>query len=833
MKKILLILSVLFAAQSFAQNAPSPEQFLGYKIGDRYTPHYKILEYFKAVADAKPSMVKIVKYGVTNENRDLEVAYIASPENLANIEEIRKNNLRLSGMLKDNVQPKTDGVPAIVWLSYNVHGNEPSPSEAAMMMLFALVDDNNTQTKSWLKNTVVIIDPCLNPDGRERYINWFDQMVGNVPNPDPQSREHNEPWPGGRVNHYNFDLNRDWAWQTQIETQQRLKLYNSWLPQVHADYHEQGVNEPYYFAPAAEPYHDVITQWQRDFQVMVGKNNAKYFDANGWLYFTKEEFDLFYPSYGDTYPIYNGSIGMTYEQAGNSSAGASDIIDDQDTLTLAARALHHFTTSMSLVEISSMNASRLVTEFKKFFDNNQNALGDDYKTYVLTAKDRNQLQAVATLLDKNGITYGSVSNNTFKGYNYFSGKEESYSDDGYNLAVTAFQPKSTLLKVLFEPKSNLKDSVTYDITAWSVPYAYGIKAYAVKDRLSIGAFKPASVVNSITSNYGYIIPYTSFNASEVLADLLAHHVKVRCAEKPFTYNNINYSYGTLIVMKASNVAGWNDLTNDACKKFGVQPVDVESGFMEKGADFGSDYIAYVHAPKVALVTGDGASETGAGEVWNLFEQVLHYPISLINANDLDDINLEKYTEVIIPNGHYSFFDDKNITQKLQSFVKNGGKIIAIDRAVAQMADGDWGIKLKEDKPNDKDTGSANYKLLKKYADRERDDIPNTIPGAIYKVEMDSTHPLAYGYPSFYYTLKQDANVYDFMKDGWNVGVIKQANYISGFVGSKVKPKLKDGLLFGVQNMGNGNIIYLADNPLFRLFWQNGKMLFSNAVFLVQ
>jgi hypothetical protein len=260
---------------------------------------------------------------------------------------------------------------------------------------------------------------------------------------------------------------------------------------------------------------------------------------------------------------------------------------------------------------------------------------------------------------------------------------------------------------------------------------------------------------------------------------------------------------------------------------------VESGFMDKGADFGSDYVTYVHAPKVALVTGDGASETAAGEVWNLFDQVLHYPISLINANDVGGTDLEKYTTLIIPNGHYNFFDDKNISQKLQSFVKNGGKIIAMENAVSEMASNDWGIKLKTDKNVDDTSNTANYSLLKKYASRERDDIPNSIPGAIYKVELDSTHPLAFGYPGYCYTLKQNSNVYEFMKDGWNVGVVKQANYITGFVGSKVKPKLKDGLLFGTQSMGNGTVVYFADDPMFRLFWQSGKMLFCNAVFLVQ
>ena len=301
----------------FGQALESPENFLGYKLGSQFTPHYKVVEYFRYVAQASKH-VKLQQYGTTNEGRPLLVVFIAGDENIGRLEEIRQNNIRLTGLDKTGAGT-TVNAPVICWLSYNVHGNEPASSEAAMAMLFSLVDPANTRNVAWLKNTVVVIDPCLNPDGRERYVNFYNSVKSTPPDANPSAREHIEPWPGGRVNHYYFDLNRDWAWQTQKETQARLALFNQWLPQVHVDYHEQGYNAPYYFAPAAEPYHKVITPWQLEFQTIVGKNNAKIFDQNGWLYFTKQEFDLLYPSYGDTYPIYNGSIGMTFEQGGISA----------------------------------------------------------------------------------------------------------------------------------------------------------------------------------------------------------------------------------------------------------------------------------------------------------------------------------------------------------------------------------------------------------------------------------------------------------------------------------------------------------------------------------
>ncbi|HEU4555335.1 MAG TPA: M14 family zinc carboxypeptidase, partial [Chitinophaga sp.] len=286
------VICLLFAFRmGFSQSLPTPDAFLGYPLGARFTPHYKVLEYFKAVAAVTPNML-LQQYGTTYEGRPLIMAILASPENFGRLKAIQQQNL-------DRVNGKGSSAdqPVIVWLSYNVHGNEAVSTEAAMRTLYMLADKSNAQTQQWMRNLVVIIDPCLNPDGRERYVNFYNQVHNLVPDPQRYAREHNEPWPGGRANHYYFDLNRDWAWQTQKESQERVAMYNQWMPQIHVDFHEQGIDAPYYFAPAAEPFHEVIKPWQRDMQTLIGKNNAKYFDEHGWLYFTKELFDLFYPSY--------------------------------------------------------------------------------------------------------------------------------------------------------------------------------------------------------------------------------------------------------------------------------------------------------------------------------------------------------------------------------------------------------------------------------------------------------------------------------------------------------------------------------------------------------
>ncbi len=519
-RKFSLLIAFYVAWFSLNAQVKSPDDFLGYKIGSRYTPHHKVVSYFQHVAMNATAMVKIMPYGETNERRPLLLAFISSSENMKNLEHIRMNNLRLANLARDKTAPIEENAPAIVWLSYNVHGNETSSSEAAMMTIWALVDPSNNKTKEWLKNTVVVIDPCINPDGRDRYVNWFNSVVGKNANPQLISREHREPWPGGRTNHYNFDLNRDWAWQTQIETQRRIEVYNEWMPQIHVDYHEQGINEPYYFAPAVQPYHDVITKWQTDFQTTIGKNHAKYFDAKGWLYFTKEVFDLYYPSYGDTYPTYNGAIGMTYEQGGGPAGGAAAINDEGDTLTLFDRMNHHYTTSLSTIEISSINAGKLIKEFRKYFNEAVSTGVGEYKSYIIrnNPKDKERIEALLELLNKNGIQYGNGSGSG-KGYNYNTGREEAFSFSN-DVVINAIQPKSALVKVLFEPKSKLVDSATYDITAWSLPYAYGVEAFASKDKInSSGNINAKAIVNPETT-YGYVIPWNGIKTAKTTGQLL-------------------------------------------------------------------------------------------------------------------------------------------------------------------------------------------------------------------------------------------------------------------------------------------------------------------------
>ncbi|HXI00839.1 MAG TPA: M14 metallopeptidase family protein [Sphingobacteriaceae bacterium] len=831
MKIRLLFLFLMFISwiDVTAQKLQTPQEFLGYKFGTQFSPHYKVVEYFKHVSSVSKN-TRLVEYGKTNEGRPLLVTFVSSRENMDNLDAIRNNNMRLAGL---EAGGGSITQPAIVWLSYNVHGNESVSTEAAMQTLYDLVDPSNTRTGAWLQNTVVVIDPCLNPDGRERYTSFFNQVRNQNPDLLSFTREHIEPWPGGRSNHYYFDLNRDWAWQTQAETQSRMKLYNQWHPQVHVDFHEQGINEPYFFAPAAEPFHQDITPWQREFQTLIGKNNALYFDQNGWMYFTKERFDLLYPSYGDTYPIYNGAIGMTFEQGGSGGAGLAVITSEGDTLTLEDRIAHHHTTGLSTIEVASKNASRLVNEFKNYFARSNTNPPGEYKTYVIKAENNDRVKALAKLLDKNGITYGYGLERNSSGFNYFSKRNENFQISKADMVISSYQPKSVLLKVLFEPSTFVTDSNTYDITAWALPYAYGLKAYATREVLKpvVLSFPESSTpVSELKNAVAYIAKWNSTPDVKFLSELLKKNIKVRYTQIPIMAGGKQFGEGSLIIARTSNEGlgvRFDTVVKNIATTAGVVLQGISSGMVDKGADLGSSKVRFITRPDISLVLSDETSSTAFGEVWHFFEQQLNYPISVIRSKDMARVDLNKFNVLIFPDGMY---DDMS-SDKMLEWVRNGGKMIAMDGAITQLiGKKGFNIKLKEEKKDE--PAKDPYANLKSYDSRERDFLRTSIPGAIYKVNLDNTHPLGFGFSNIYYTLKLNDRLYQFMDKGWNIGVLKKDNYVTGFVGEAAKKKLIDGLIFGVQDMGSGSVVYLADDPLFRSFWESGKLLFSNAVFMV-
>ncbi|MDO9261988.1 MAG: M14 family metallopeptidase [Flavobacteriaceae bacterium] len=823
MKKQFFFYFLLCSITLTAQNLVSPDSFLGYELGSKFTKLPQVESYFKHLAQS--TNVKIEYYGETYENRPLYTVFISSEKNIKNLESIRKNHLNYAGLDK-NLTANSD-IP-IVWLSYNVHGNEGSGTETAMQVAYELL----TEKENWLENTLVIIDPCSNPDGRERYVNWFYE-VGNQPNnSNIESLEHQERWPGGRPNHYYFDLNRDWVWATQTETKSRLKLYQQWMPHVHADVHEQGINEPYYFAPAAEPFHEIVSPWQREFQQKYGKNTAHYFDKNGWLYFTKERFDLFYPSYGDTYPTFMGAIGMTLEKAGNSRSGISVLTDEGNLLTLKDRILHQKTASLSVVETAFENREKLVSEFQNFFKDNQNQL---YKSYVIQTNNKDKQQTLIALLETHGIQYQLTKTATkTKGFDFKSGQIGIFTIAENNLVIQANQPKGKMVKVLFEPKSKLENINTYDITAWSLPYSHGLEAIATYTEIAGKPFeKLAEVSNSLPANsYAYIGKWNHLKDVQFLAALLSEGIKVRFNENPFSINQQTFERGSLIITKEDNqlISDLSSKLEKIASNFKRNLTAVSSGLVSSGSDFGASSVKLIQKPNIAFVTGSGIHSGSTGEVWHFFEQQIGYSVSAIGSDYFDKIQLNNYTVLILPEGNYQKIISESKLAEIQTWIKNGGKLIVMGTALNRLVNTPE-FALKSFKKEGKETDEEKPALIP-YKEMENEQMKNEITGAIFKTTLDNSHPLAFGIGTSYFSLKMKNESFPLLTKGFNVAYIEnEPKPIAGYAGSEALKKIGNSIVFAEEPMGKGTVIYMADNPLFRGFWESGKLFFANAVFL--
>ena len=799
----------------FAQKIPSPSEFLGYELGTQFTRHHQVVAYFTAVAAAS-DQVNLSSYGTTYEGRSLQLASISTAENLSKLDEIRENHLIQSGLKEgtaSSLAPKS-----VVWLSYNIHGNEAVSTEAAMKTIYTLV----TEKAAWLENLVVLMDPCINPDGRDRYVNWYNQVKSTPFDGKPIANEHYEDWPGGRYNHYYFDLNRDWAWVSQKETQQRLKEYHKWYPQIHVDFHEQGVDSPYYFGPAAEPLHEIVTDFQRDFQHTIGKNHAQYFDQEGWSYFTKEVFDLLYPGYGDTYPMFHGAIGMTYEQGGSGRAGLSIKNEIGDFLTLKDRIAHHFTTGLSTVEIAHKNSALLNTEFKQYFT----PAKAKYATYVMEGEP-NKIAGLRKLLDTHHIPYthpkAAIS---IKGWNYANQKNSTVKVSSDALVIDGSGKRSRLIQALFEPNTKLSDSVTYDITSWSLPYAYGLKAIASQQKIAntipFQKAEPVSIPES--KAYAYAAAWSSFKDGKFLAALLKEKIRVRYNLKPLNNGGKRWAEGSLFILKGENksIQDFDASLRRIASQTNQQISPISSGFSDAGIDLGSNEMEYIVPKRVGLIKSDNASPQGYGEVWHFFEQQLKYPITQISMNRLNDRTLDQFDVLILPPGYYSNFASKD--SELLQWIRKGGRVIALGSAVGAF-DGHDSLSLQQ-KENDEEDDTQNIA----FAEEERNDISSAIYGSIYAVDVDTTHPLAFGYDKQYYSLKNSAVSYSFLEGG-SVGKLpKNSKPLAGFSGSKATKLQSESLIFGMESLGRGSVVYIVDNPLYRGFWENGKLWVINAVF---
>jgi hypothetical protein len=500
---------------------------------------------------------------------------------------------------------------------------------------------------------------------------------------------------------------------------------------------------------------------------------------------------------------------------------------------------------MATIETSSQNANKLVDEFEKFFKENLNSPAAPFKTYVIKAENNpDKLKKLTNWLTSHGIQFGhAAASKPSRGFDFQTQSTNSFTLTTEDIVVNIHQPKGRFVTTIFEPVTKLTDSLTYDITAWNLMYAYDLKAFALNEKITVAnGYEPKVVAQEAIAAkpYAYLFNYHSLNDVELLASLMKKGIKVRKAMKAFSTAGKNFEPGTLIVTRRNNegITDFDNVVQNAAKSLGRKIYTTSTGYSDKGPDFGSSEMSYIKAPKVALLGGDQTSSLDHGQVWHFFEQQLHYPLTIIGTDYFHTIDLWKYDVLIIPDGNYKLLDEGTLTM-IERWTSDGGRLIAMAGANSSFADKKgFGLKVfANDDAKSKAEKEANEQKEKegpvKYGDAERKELSNSIFGAIYKVSLDKSHPLAFGLGDFYYSLRTSELHYAYLEKGWNVGLLKgKQKPLIGFAGVKINKQLENTLVFGVEDKGKGQVVYLVDNPLFRSFWENGKMLFSNAVFMV-
>jgi len=825
-----------------SQELMTPQEFLGYHPGEQFTLQHTLTAYLKHVAEASPN-AEYFQYGETWEGRPLSVCIISSPENLAKLDEIRKSNLQRAGFAEGKAE--TEPLP-VVWLAYSVHGSEPAGAEASMKVLHTLVTQSWKGSEEWLRNMIIIIDPCQNPDGRDLFTSRYMRAQGWPPNNNPDAWEHNQGWPSARLNHYLFDLNRDWSWHVQKETQARMKLYNSYMPHVHADFHEMGSGSTYFFPPGAEPWHQVITPWQREFHALTGKKSSELFDARFRLYYTKDNFDLLCPSFGDTWPLFNGAMGFTFEQGGGAQAGLSLAREVQDTLTLKHRVEGHFLASMAVVATAAENREKLLSNFYEFFGNSATKPEFKYRTIIIKGtSDAASLKSLKELLESNQIRYDNpgVTGKKIPAYDYRRDTKGSVTVEQNDIIISAYQPQSRLMQVLFEPDSWSADSVSYDLTAWALPYVYNLEAYATEERIAAadtngapgkspapGAEAKAAAPADTSIAYAWAASMTGFSELKFMAMLFRSDLQVRFTLHPFTAEGITFNRGSVIVTRGDNSKElrFDEKVRAAADASGVKPVALKTGMVTTGKDLGSDYSPARKGPKIALVGGEGTSQT-FGEIWFYLERELEYPVTVIDVSGLRNADLSEYEVLILPGGSLTEAKDK-----IMAYVSGGGRVVAMDSAIALFraekttALGKaWEAKEAEEKKTVKPT-FADTTMLQRYEDQRRISATGRSSGAIFRVHLDDTHPFAFGMGKEWFVMKRNEGL-PFLEKGANIGYITDDKPVAGFAGYKYLQKIKNTGVIASETIGKGTVVYLSDDPYFRAYWKSGRVLLGNLI----
>ena len=809
----------------YDSSVPTPEEVIGHRIGSRHTTPSQVVAYFRAVANASDRVVLEV-HGQTYEGRPLIHAVITSADNHRRLDAIRRDNLRLvedpSGVSDEQLQ----NMPAVFYAGYSIHGNEATGTEAAVLFLYHLAAGRDSELDDALNNTVILLDPMFNPDGRDRFVDWVNRWRGAVATTDPQDLEHNEPWPGGRTNHYFFDLNRDWLPAQQQESRGRLELFHQWKPQLLTDHHEMGGNSTFFFQPGVpsrtNPNTPAINQQLTE---QIGTYHAAALDSYGALYYSKQSFDDFYYGKGSTYPDINGSIGILFEQA---SSRALQTETNNGVLTYAFGVRNHFAASLSSLQALQDMRVALLKNQRDFY-RSETKFADDQPIdgYVIeTAAAPHRAAVLLDIFRRHRIQAYVLASHFEAGNEKFEAGDAVY--------VPLKQTQGRLAKAILETSRTFTDSLFYDVSTWTLPLAMDLRYAEVPKRKapSVGKQVVPEDVRKATSGvngrarYAYLIQWGPYDLPAMLYRLLDKGVRLQLMTEPVTVqadgHRVDLDRGAVVVPVAQldvPVDSVHAMVRRLADKYAIKVMSVETGATLDGPFLGSGSARQIARPEVAIVAGSRQSSSMVGEAWQLLSERLRMPVSLLDVDGLSSDNLSRYNVIVVAG---SGADGKPIAE----WVRSGGTLITMGSGTGwAMDNGLAGLKRR---PFQMDSVLAGVS----YADLGDTRGAQSLGGSIVRGDVDNTHPVAYGVGTVLPLFQQGTVVYDAPEEpGAAVVTVSDHPEWSGYFSPLHRELLPGTMAIASFRSGRGSVITFAGDPNFRQFWYGTSRLFVNAVFL--
>ena len=801
--------------KSYNQSIPKPSEFtLGnMEVGNSHISHDRLVQYMSALANAS-ERITITNRGETFEGRPLILLTITSEENHKNLESIRTNHLDINST-KTIVD--FSKMPVVIYQGYSIHGNEPSGSNAAMLYAYHLAASNDNELLKALEKSIILLDPSMNPDGLQRFAHWVNTNKSYNLNPDNNDREFDENWPKGRTNHYWFDMNRDWLPVQLPESEARIKTFHNWSPNILTDHHEMGTNSTFFFQPGIPSRVNPLTPKKNQLLTKeIGKFHDKRLSEIGSLFYSEEDYDDFYFGKGSTFPDINGAVGILFEQ-GSSRGHLQESING--LLSFPFTIKNQLTVSLSTLEAAVEMRETLLAYQNDFFKNSrEESLKEKNNYYLVTdQRDKSKLFEFYKILEKHQILMKKlpkdvIINNT------------SYSTNN-SILIPKNQNKTRLIKAMFEKRKKFKDSLFYDVSAWSFLHSFNLDYtnYSTKiNTKNLVLNKPiGKIINK--NNYAYLFSWDDYYSPKILYKLLELGLRVKVGTQPFYVDTKRYDYGTLLISLVNQKISTTEINNQLdklSKESGVEFVGYNSS-TTKGIDFGSNDFINVSKPKIAMIVGDGVTSYDAGEIWHLLDTRYHIPLTKIKKSNFSNQNLEKYNTIIMVNGKYDF-DEKN-SNKLKKWVENGGNLIGYRNSINWLIKKDF-IKL-ELKQNKASTTYLNYK------DKSNHFGSQLTSGAIFSVDLDKSHPISYGYNNNL-SIFRNTNIY--IKNdtlGYNNPLKYSKNpLISGYISKENLQSMKNSRPFAIYNLRKGKVTVFTDNTNFRAFWHGTNKLMMNAIF---